>query len=151
MFRGILCLILLSCFGCGPRPPVARFAASRVVEVLPEAVAFEVEFELSNTNDEPIELLEYTYSVHVNGQAVYSGRASGARTLPRWSAVRAALPVVIRRDQLPGGGVVEWSLSGTLTYASPGALAETLQDSRLWRPSIAIAASDRTSVPDLSN
>ncbi len=151
MSRGFLCVLLLLCTGCGPRPPVARFAASRVIEVLPEAVAFEVEFELSNTNDEPIELLEYTYTVHVGGQAVYSGRAGGGRTLPRWSAVRAAIPVVIRRDQLPGGGVVEWSLTGSLTYASPGALAETLLDSRIWRPAILIAASDRTPVPDLGN
>ena len=150
MTRTTACLLGIAAMlagGCGLRPPIATYSGSRVVESTPQAVAIDVEFELSNDNNESIELRDFTYAVTANGRHVYEGRQAAERTLPRRSIVHASIPLVIRRDDLPQSGDVDWRLSGSLGYVAPGAFAETLLDIRIWQPTTAISAADTTIIP----
>jgi hypothetical protein len=139
-----LCLVL----GCGVRAPITQFQQSTTVEVTPEAVELQVEFEISNTNDKPLKLTSYRYTVQSDGSNVYLGKAAAEQTVPRWSSVRGSIPVVIRVDDFPGDNQIFWQLSGSLGYIPPTALAETLMKSGLWHPSTPVYAYGEVSIRD---
>ncbi|MBC8523369.1 hypothetical protein H8D29_05525 [PVC group bacterium] len=147
MIKTILLFVSFALSGCGVRAPIAQYHASQLTASTPDAISLVVEFNISNTNDEPIHLLQYKYLVTVNNSTVYHGLAQSQRTLPRWSTVAATIPVVIPREYLLATNDLSWRLSGSLEYVSSGALAETLLDSRLWKPSTSIGASDSFVIP----
>ena len=148
MLDKVLFIATLAATGCGTsRPPIAQYSSSTMIDSYPLAVSFDASFELSNTNDEPMKLVQYTYTVSVDGNTVYQGFAEAEQTLPRGSTTSTSIPIVVPRTYIIGQGTIEWHLRGRLDYLSHGALAETLFDSKLWQPSISIAASDSFVVP----
>lgn len=148
MIRVLVCIVILcSAMGCGVRAPLTQFIGSSVTQSTPEAVALNANFEISNTNDEPLKLKFYDYTVMADGRTVYKGRASAEQTVPRWATVQGSIPIVIRREYLPAIDRVDWKLSGSLSYIPPTAIAETLLKSGFWEPTTSVHASDALSIP----
>ena len=148
MFNKVFFIVCLAATGCGAsRPPIAQYSSSAMNESYPSAVSFDVSFDLSNNNDEPLKLVQYTYTVSVAGNNVYQGFAEAQQTLPRGSTTTTSIPIVVPRAFIAGRDTVAWHLSGKLDYLSHGALAETLFDSKIWKPSIPITAADSFDVP----
>ena len=54
---GLLAFIGICFFGCGVRPPLTQFIGSTTMQSTAEAIAMSVEFEISNTNDIPLQLI----------------------------------------------------------------------------------------------
>jgi hypothetical protein len=148
MIRGsILITIVIAFAGCGVRAPLTVYTGSSVTQSTAEAVALNVHFEISNTNDEPIKLKIYEYTVTADGNAVYKGRASAEQTVPRWATVESTIPIVIRREFVSSLGEVDWKLSGRLSFIPPTAIAETLLKSGFWEPTTSVHASDALMLP----
>lgn len=150
MLTRVLFIAFLSTVGCSTsRAPVAQYKSSLITESLPSAISLDLEFDLSNNNDEPLKLVTYRYYVSVNRDVVYRGIADAQQTLPRGSTTKTTIPIVVPRAYLVGQDTVVWHMRGTLEYLSHGALAETLVDSKLWQPSTTVAASDYFVVPPI--
>lgn len=148
MIRGLLLFtILCATTGCGVRAPLTVYTGSSVMESTSEAVALNAHFEISNTNDEPLKLKFYEYTVTADGNTVYIGRASAEQTVPRWATVEGTIPIVIRREFISSVAQVDWKLSGRLSYIPPTAIAETLLKSGFWEPTTAVHASDALTLP----
>lgn len=142
MVRLISMLVLTGglLLGCGVRAPIAKFKGASISESTPAAIAMQIEFEISNTNDEPIQLKMYTYRVSAGGRTIYSGEASAEQTIPRWATIQSSIPFVIRRDSLQSTDQIIWQLSGTLSYIPPNAIAETLLNTGIFKPTTSIRA-----------
>ena len=148
MFRILFLLFsVLIIQGCGVRSPIARFKGAMVTQSTPEAIALTAQFEIANTNDEPLQLKFYNYTVTSGGRTVYRGMASAEQSVPRWSAMQSSIPIVIRREDMQGDGDTVWHLSGTLSYIPPKAMAETLLNIGIWEPSIQIRAEGVVDLP----
>ena len=137
---GLLSFIGICFFGCGVRPPLTQFIGSTTMQSTAEAIAMSVEFEISNTNDIPLQLMMYDYTVTVNGKIVHKGKNSAQQTVPRWSITRSFIPVVIRKDEVAAPETVSWQLPGSLGYVPPSAFAETLLSSGIWETAVRIKA-----------
>lgn len=147
MFQGLVLFVLMgSVIGCGVRAPLTQFKESSVTQVTPDAVSLNATFDISNTNDEPLQLKYYKYAVTSNGRTVYRGLASAEQTVPRWSTVQSTIPIVIRSEYLKADQPVTWNLSGRLSYIPPTALAETLLQSGFWEPTTSVRASDDVAI-----
>ena len=143
----VIISILCSAQGCGVRAPLTQFTGSSVTQSTPEAIALNANFVISNTNDEPLKLKFYDYTVTADGRTVYRGRASAEQTVPRWATVKGSIPIVIRREYLPAIERVDWTLTGRLSYIPPTAIAETLLKSGFWEPTTSVHASDVLYIP----
>lgn len=141
--------LFVALIGCGVRTPMVQYRNANVVQSTPEAFSFDVALEIFNTNDEPLKLLMYDYSVSANGMTVYTGRSSAEQTVPRWSSVVSSIPVVIRKEMVLGKDQIAWSLQGTLGYIPPKALAETMRDTGIWKPTASIRAHGLVQVPEI--
>jgi hypothetical protein len=137
--------------GCGVRKPMVQFKNATIMQSTPEAFSLEVAFEIFNTNDEPLKLLMYDYSVSANGSTVYTGLSSAEQTVPRWSSVVNSIPVVIRKEAVVGLDQIAWTLHGTLGYIPPKALAETMRDTGIWEPTASVRAHGRVQVPEIDD
>ena len=133
--------------GCSIRQPKTQFIGASIAQSTPEAFSMELEFEIFNSNDQPLELMTCVYIVSTNGLTVYNGLASAEQTIPRWSSIKNTIPVVFRRDEIVGLGEVSWSLSGTLGYIPPKAFSEALLNSGIWKPTTPIRAHGLVQVP----
>ena len=133
-------------FGCGVRAPLTQFTSSTITNTSSEAIEMNVEFEISNTNDLPIRLMMYEYTVTANGRTVYQGKSSVERTVPRWSTTSSSVPVVIRREAISNPENVKWELTGSLGFVPPIAFAEALRTSGLWKTSTRITAQGVVSI-----
>ena len=136
--------------GCGVRAPLTQYYETTIIQSTPEAIAMEVEFDVSNTNDEPLRLTTYQYTVSAGGSTVYRGKYSAQQTVPRWSTVRSTIPIVIRRDAIRGSQHVAWRLSGSLGYIPPTEFAETLLKSGLWNPTTVVRAHGSATMPPIN-
>ena len=108
-----------------------------------------VSFEITNTNDEPLRLMTYNYTVTANGMAVFTGKFAAEQTVPRWSSIESTIPIVIRRHTIQGASKITWQLSGSLGFIPPTAFSETLRNVGLWRPTISIRGHGAVPVPPL--
>ena len=144
------CLLLLGMYalqGCGVRAPITQFTGLTITQSTPEAIALDAEFEISNTNDEPLKLKYYEYVVYAGGRTVYRGYASAEQTVPRWATIQSTVPFVIRRDDIQAGEAIEWQLTGSLSYIPPTALAETLLKTGLSKPTTSVRARGVIEIP----
>jgi hypothetical protein len=122
--------------GChaSPQIDVARIDPPRQT-----ADGYELPFELEATNRNPFELplLTVSYELWLEGERVFEGRRSGEATLRREGTQSLSLPVAVALapGEAPPAGVTPYRLRGTVRYHTPGALARSLFDARLSRPS----------------
>jgi len=148
LFQLLLCVCVM--YGCGIRAPITQFKSATITQSTPVAIVLNAEFEISNTNDEPLQLKYYEYSVFVDGRTVYHGSASAEQTVPRWSTIQSSIPIVIRRDDLHANDLITWQLSGTLSYIPPKAIAETLLNRGIWKPTTPVHAHGSFETPRIN-
>tara|TARA_B100001750_G_C15042267_1_gene367243 strand:- start:68 stop:511 length:444 start_codon:yes stop_codon:yes gene_type:complete len=141
-------LIFIFFFSCSTRPPIATYIKSELVAVSADAVAFDVTFSFANTNNEPVELLAFDYSVFTNNRKVYTGLHEAQLTIPRQSEIQNAIPVVINRLVLTEDAFITWQLKGQVDYLAPDALAKTLRSAGLLQPSSSIFAQGKIQIPN---
>ena len=150
MFRPVLLgFALLLATGCaGYRPPSIQLVGVRLVEQSDEAATFQFDLELKNPNDEPIELREFRYTLRLNDRDVFVGRRAATTTLQPGTVNQDSLPTVIRYETMGWTSralpeTVEYQLSGTLLYVTPGELAEILLDTGVRKPTVRFSRSGR--------
>lgn len=145
MFLLQVCFFAL--IGCGVRAPQVHYLESSVTQSTPEAVAMEIEFEVSNNNDEPLQLTLFDYTVSVDGNIVYRGKHSAQQTVPTATAVTSKIPAVIQRNQILGLQNATWRLSGLLGYIPPKEFTKTLLKSGIWKPTTQVHAHGSFQIP----
>ncbi len=127
--------------GCSTRAPIATYQHAIAQELNSDAGSFDAIFKVSNTNNEPIELLLYEYSVSVDGAHVFSGLHEAKLTVPRWSVIESSVPIVVPTSAMKTKQGV-WRLSGTLSYIESDAFADTLRKAGFSKPTTSITAYD---------
>ena len=110
--------------------PRLEHAAATVTERTPAGVAMAFTLDAYNDNDIPLPLRDVTYSVWIDGREVFKGKRSAEATLRRKGVQQLKLPAVLALapGDAPPEGVKEYRLRGSLTYVTPGRLAELLFD-----------------------
>ena len=141
----IIGVVLLLGPGCSRyRDPLFRVSAVTVGEMTDEALQLHFDLRLTNPNNDPLQLVQFDYTVSVEGRRVFQGRRAAEATLNVLVTRTLTIPAVVPYDRM---GWVEsgppptfgYRLSGTLLYLTPGELAETLLDTGLRRPKVRFA------------
>jgi hypothetical protein len=149
-----LCVLsLLSALtGCtGYRTPTIHLTDVAPIEVTDVATALRFSLDVTNPNDEPVELREVRYSLAVDRGRVFEGRRAVGTMLHGGATTRVELPAVVP-DAVAGFEAnarpadVEYRLAGELIYVTPGELAEILLDTGVRRPTARFAESGRLSL-----
>lgn len=128
--------------GCAsPSAPRLEHAGARVTGRSAEGVAMSITLDAYNDNEIALPLREIEYSVSLEGREVFRGTRSAEATLRRKGVQQLSLPAVIALEpgEVPPGGVQEFRLRGTLTYVTPGKIAELLFDTGVRVPSVGFA------------
>lgn len=119
--------------GCsGTQAPSFSVLGGSVKERGPEATVVEFIIDADNANPDALPLQEVEYTVSRNGVVVFSGKRSAEAIIRRYGKQQFLLPAAFASAESPEG---EYRISGTVTYIAPGALAETLFDQDIVRPS----------------
>lgn len=134
-------LAALVSVGCDTtRAPAISILDTRVIEQRPEATLVELTLELTNTNPDPVPLVEFNYTADMDGRRVFDSRRAAQATLRRLGTQTLILPVVI-----PAGGagiptgLHALVVSGTLSYIAPGQLGEVLFDTGVRVPRVSFS------------
>lgn len=115
-----------------------------LVERTERATVISFAIEGTNPSDAELPLVEAEYRVTRNdGGVAHGARRSPEVVLPRRGSQVFRVPVVFEHGE--GGPLMEvgYTLSGTVVYQVPGAIAELLFDSRVRRPSVSFAETGR--------
>ncbi len=140
MRSAVTFLFVLALFGCSSvAPPQVDILGASVGEVTEEGFVVDFTVNLSNPNDKPLALSEMHYSVGAGGTRVYEGRRSAEATLAAGGQKVLHVPAVILFEQIGTDAVppsLAYDLRGELWYLAPGALAETLFDAGVQKPSV---------------
>lgn len=135
-FLSVLALAACSSY----RDPVITGNGASMAEQSAEAMTLRLGLDLSNPNREPLKLLEFDYSVSINGVHVYDGVRAAETTLASEGRKEVSIPIVIRFDKagwnaqdLPSR--VKYEVRGELRYNTPGEFAQALFDTGVRRPS----------------
>jgi hypothetical protein len=88
-----------------------------------------------NPNSVPLPLRDASYSVTLNGKPVFSGIRSAQATVRRFGTQTFTLPAAVPMAKDAAGGMQPYVLHGSVKYLVAGALAETLFDIHVRRPS----------------
>lgn len=132
--------------GCSSfQPPRIEVQTLAITDTSPHAMVIEFEVLMSNPNSEPVELIEFNYTLAVDGSPVYTGRRDAQTTVPAGGQWVLTLPAVIPFSDVPwttqtSPGQVSYELHGSLGYISSGALAEVLMDAGVYRPTTGFGA-----------
>lgn len=144
-----ICAFLAGCSGY--RAPSIAVAGAEVIETTEEAMAIRFALDLTNPNQEALELREFDYALAVDGRKVYSGRRSAEATLRAGGTKRLFIPAVLRFDLMgwdadarPAG--VGYSLTGSLLYVTPGEIAEILLDTGVRKPRVRFTDAGRVTL-----
>ncbi len=133
--------------GCDTtRAPSLAVAEAKIVDRRPEATLVHLTLELTNSNLEPLPLVEFQYRADLEGRRVFESRRAAQATLRRLGTQTVVLPVVIPTDRLEGGppaGSGLLTVSGRLLYIAPGQLGEVLFDTGVRVPKVSFSESVR--------
>lgn len=124
--------------GCHASPQI-DVAQVRPLEQTADGYALEFDLAATNHNSFELPLLTVSYELWLGGERVFEGRRSGEATLRREGTQLLTLPAAapLAPGEAPPAGPVPYRLRGALRYHTPGALARSLFDARLSRPSAA--------------
>jgi len=125
--------------GCDTtRAPGIAITEARVIEQRPEAALVHLTLELTNSNAEPLPLVEFRYQAELDGQRVFESRRAAQATLRRLGTQTLLLPIVIPADRIGGApsGSALLTVSGRLLYIAPGQLGEVLFDTGVRVPKV---------------
>jgi hypothetical protein len=123
----------------GQPPRVAVLSAS-LDESSAGAASIDIALQLSNPNDDPLPLIEFEYTVSLDGKQVYDGRRAALATLSKGSERTLTVPAVIIYEHTgwrAGSGAQPLvGISGTLRYRTPGTFADLLFDFGVRKPKV---------------
>jgi len=141
IFSVLIGLTIASTTACaGTKSPGVDVTGVHLGDVTDEGYVLHFDLRMDNPNIEPLELDEVHYSVSIDGREIYRGRRSAEATLSAGGGKTLRLPAVVTPveggESAPPAGDVEYAISGTLWYLTPGELAEILFDSGVRRPSV---------------
>lgn len=139
MIAGLALLAAGVCGGCqSATPPRLEHASATVTDRTAEGVAMSFVLDAYNDNEIALPLRDIEYVVVLDGREVFRGTRSAEATLRRKGVQQLKLPAVIALEpgQTPPGGVQEFRLRGSMTYVTPGKLAELLFDTGVRVPTV---------------
>ncbi len=126
--------------GCSSyQSPHIQTLDATLIDRSDEALAIQIELNLENPNDEPLELRVFDYVVHVNDRRAYAGKRAAQATLSARGGKTLTIPAVVRFDEQHWDAAdppaqLSWSVRGTLLYVTPGEIAEILLDTGVRKP-----------------
>jgi LEA14-like dessication related protein len=122
------------------RSPELSVAQVRPGERSNEGMALVFTLDATNENDVALPLRDVQYHVDLDGKRVFSGTRSAEATLRRRGTQQITLPAVVNLatadPALRTAGRVPYRISGTLTYVTPGQIAEVLFDTGVRVPEV---------------
>jgi hypothetical protein len=129
----LACAVLTGCSTYDA--PTLSVASARITQETAAGMVIDFGVDASNTNDFEVPLERVSYTLRLDGQRVFTGTRSAEATVRRLGSQRITLPAAIDLDkyQLPTGDV-EYELSGSVVYVTPGEIAELLFDAGVRRP-----------------
>ena len=121
--------------GCS-RPGPPRFEAVGVTRAGASDEGVELVFRIAAINDDPdpLPLRKVTYSLSLEGAEVFSGVRSPETTVSRFETHEFDLPALVPASYDTRTDPVPYRLSGSVTYLTPGKLAEVLFESDILVP-----------------
>jgi len=144
--RIFLQLCVLSA-GCSTQPPHLSLQSAALTERTDAGMVVSFTMLADNPNGDALRLRDASYTVWLADKPVFSGVRSAQATVARYGTQTFTLPAAFPLAAAPSAGTQPVRVSGTLKYLVPGALAETLFDVHVMRPSTDFRG---TGVVDLS-
>lgn len=129
---GALAPVMGAC--SGPRAPT--FEPVGVTAISERDGELELIFAINAANDnpDPLPLKRASYTLWLDGEPVYSGVRSPETTLSAYSTHTFELPALAPLSYAQRTAPAPYRLSGTVSYVTPGKLAETLFESGVRQP-----------------
>jgi hypothetical protein len=129
-------LALFGVAGCSStRAPLLSVQSADVTERTDDGIVVTFTMLADNPNPEPLPLRDASYSVTLAGKPVFSGTRSAQATVRRYGTQTFDLPAAFPIPKDGAAGTQPYVLHGTVKYLVAGALAETLFDIHVRRPS----------------
>lgn len=135
MLPAVLLLTACSAF----KAPAITVEGVSITEVTDDAMALAFAIDLQNSNDEPLELVEFRYTLSIDGTQVYAGRRRPDADVAARQTQRISLPAVIPFDRAGWTGGVrppqaKYAVAGRIVYTAPSTIAQMLFDLGVRRP-----------------
>ncbi len=131
----LLIFALFTLGGCATHAPTFVVTSADLTERTADGIVITFTILADNPNSDALPLRDATYSVSLRGERVFSGVRSAQVTVARYGTQTFTLPAAI---PLAGEGPADtepYVLHGSIKYLVAGALAETLFDIHVLRPS----------------
>ncbi len=122
--------------GCSAyQAPRIDVAGARISQETPEGVVIDFTLDATNANEVDLPLERVRYQLVLNGQKVFEGTRSAEATVRRLGTQQFTLPASIdlSRFAMPEGDV-EYELTGSVVYVTPGEIAQILFDADVRKP-----------------
>ncbi len=115
--------------------PRIDVASARISQETPQGVVIDFTLDATNTNEVDLPLERVRYALRLNGQRVFEGTRSAEATVRRLGTQQFMLPAAINlaEFEMPEGDV-EYELTGTVVYVTPGEIAQLLFDAGVRKP-----------------
>lgn len=115
--------------------PTLSVESARITQETDAGMVIEFGVDASNSNEFELPLERVSYTLRLDGQRVFSGTRSAEATIRRLGTQQITLPAAIdlSKYNVPTGEV-DYELSGSVVYVTPGELAELLFDAGVRRP-----------------
>lgn len=134
---GSIALALAASLGaCAPHTaPSLSVSGVRVSHRTDAGLVIDFQIDARNVNSFALPLKSARYTVWLDDRRVFQGVRSPEASLRRLGTQRLHLPAAIPASVPLPHGVVDYRISGRLSYVRPGALAEVLFDAGIVTPS----------------
>jgi hypothetical protein len=114
--------------------PTLRVAGAGVRDEGPGALVLEVTIAAQNRNHVELPLREIDYAVRIDGREVFHAVRSPEATLRRLGEQTFSVPAVLTYSGERPTGVHEFEIEASVTYITPGEIAQALFDTGVRRP-----------------
>ena len=118
-------------------PPGFTIDGVRTTSTSADATVIAFDVTGRNDNEFALPLRQVTYTLVVDGEQVFTGTREALVTLPRFGRQTFTVPAAIETEWLANRqqtGADGATLRATVTYETPGSIAEVLFDANLRRP-----------------
>lgn len=132
----LILLLTLLATGCSAYDaPKIDVVGARISQETAEGIVIDFTLDATNTNEVDLPFERVRYALRLNGQRVFSGTRSAEATVRRLGTQQFMLPAAIdlAEFEMPEGDV-EYELSGSVVYVTPGEIAQLLFDAGVRKP-----------------
>jgi hypothetical protein len=132
----LILLMTLLAAGCSAYDaPKIDVVGARITQETTDGVVIDFTLDATNTNEVDLPLERVRYALKLNGQRVFSGTRSAEATVRRLGTQQFTLPAAINLAEFVSPeGDVEYELSGSVVYVTPGEIAQLLFDAGVRKP-----------------